>query len=95
LRVFLARRSYDALLKKIDWNIEIRYLIAACKNRGKLMENNGGAKFLHFLTGVSIGALVGVLFALRSGTGEALLMEEALEEWEDEGGAARSIRLRK
>ena len=31
------------------------------------MENNGGAKFLCFLTGVSIGALAGVLFAPHSG----------------------------
>ena len=31
------------------------------------MENNDGAKFLYFLTGVSIGALVGVLFAPHSG----------------------------
>lgn len=31
------------------------------------MENNVGAKFLYFLTGVSIGALVGVLFAPHSG----------------------------
>ena len=31
------------------------------------MENNGGAKFFYFLTGVGIGALVGVLFAPHSG----------------------------
>jgi gas vesicle protein len=31
------------------------------------MENNNGARFLCFLTGVSIGALVGVLFAPHSG----------------------------
>lgn len=31
------------------------------------MENNSGAKFLHFLTGVSIGTLVGVLLAPHSG----------------------------
>ena len=59
------------------------------------MENNDGAKFLYFLTGVSIGALVGVFFTLHSGTGEALLMKESLEEWEGEGGAARSIPVAK
>ena len=31
------------------------------------MENNNGAKFVFFLTGVGIGALVGVLFAPHSG----------------------------
>ena len=30
-------------------------------------DNNGGAKFVYFLAGISIGALVGVLFAPRSG----------------------------
>ncbi len=55
------------------------------------MGSNDGAKFSYFLTGVSIGALVGVLFTLHSGTGEAVLLEEALEEWEGEGGAARSM----
>ena len=31
------------------------------------MENNDGSKFIYFLTGIGIGALVGVLFAPRSG----------------------------
>jgi gas vesicle protein len=31
------------------------------------MENNDGSKFFYFLTGIGIGALVGVLFAPRSG----------------------------
>ena len=29
--------------------------------------NNSGAKFLYFLTGVSIGAMLGILFAPQSG----------------------------
>jgi gas vesicle protein len=29
--------------------------------------NNSGAKFLYFLTGIGIGALVGILFAPQSG----------------------------
>ena len=41
--------------------------ITTCKDRRELMENNNGARFLCFLTGVSIGALVGVLFAPHSG----------------------------
>ena len=31
------------------------------------MEDNGGAKFLYFLAGLGIGALVGILFAPQSG----------------------------
>ena len=30
-------------------------------------DNNSGTKFVYFLTGVSIGALVGILFAPKSG----------------------------
>ena len=30
-------------------------------------ENNSGAKFVYFLTGLGIGALVGILFAPQSG----------------------------
>jgi len=30
-------------------------------------ENNSGAKFIYFLTGVGIGALIGILFAPQSG----------------------------
>ncbi len=30
-------------------------------------ENNSGAKFIYFLTGLSIGALIGILFAPQSG----------------------------
>lgn len=31
------------------------------------MEDNGGTKFLYFLTGMGIGALVGILFAPQAG----------------------------
>ena len=31
------------------------------------MEDNGGAKFIYFLAGLGIGALVGILFAPQSG----------------------------
>jgi len=31
------------------------------------MEDNGGTRFLYFLTGLGIGALVGILFAPQSG----------------------------
>ena len=31
------------------------------------MEDNGGARFLYFLTGLSIGALIGILFAPQAG----------------------------
>jgi gas vesicle protein len=32
-----------------------------------MQDNSSGAKFLYFLTGVSIGALIGILFAPQSG----------------------------
>jgi gas vesicle protein len=31
------------------------------------MENNEGSKFIYFLTGLGVGALIGVLFAPQSG----------------------------
>ena len=31
------------------------------------MEDNGGVKFFYFMAGVSIGALIGILFAPQSG----------------------------
>ena len=44
------------------------------------MENNNGARFLCFLTGVSIGALVGVLFAPHSGRRTRELMVDQVGE---------------
>ena len=38
-----------------------------CQVRSELMESNNGTRFLCFVTGVGIGALVGVLFAPHSG----------------------------
>ena len=52
------------------------------------MENNDGAKFLYFLTGVSIGALVGVLFAPHSGEKTRGLIA-------DQAGESRDYLLRK
>ena len=54
--------------------------ITACKDRRELMENNGGARFLCFLTGVSIGALVGVLFAPHAGRRTRELMTDQVGE---------------
>ena len=62
--------------------------IAACKNRRELMENNDGAKFLYFLTGVSIGTMVGVLFAPHSG-------KRVRELIADQAGESREYLLRK
>ena len=54
--------------KNIDWNIGFKHLNRSIQRlEGTVMESNGGARFLCFLTGVSIGALVGVLFAPHSG----------------------------
>jgi len=52
------------------------------------MENNNGTKFLCFLTGVSIGALVGVLFAPHSGKRTRELIA-------DQAGESRDYLLRK
>ena len=52
------------------------------------MENNGGAKFLCFLTGVSIGALAGVLFAPHSG-------KRTREMIADQAGGGRDYLVRK
>ena len=54
--------------------------ITACEDRRELMENNGGARFLCFLTGVSIGALVTVLFAPHSGRRTRELMTDQVGE---------------
>ncbi len=52
------------------------------------MENNDGAKFLYFLTGASIGALVGVLFAPHSGKRTRELIA-------DQAGESREYLVRK
>ena len=52
------------------------------------MENNDGAKFLYFLTGVGIGALVGVLFAPHSGKRTRELIA-------DKAGESREYLMRK
>jgi len=54
--------------------------VTACKDRREWMENNGGARFLCFLTGVSIGALVGVLFAPHSGKRTREMMADQVGE---------------
>jgi len=46
-------------------------------------ENNGGAKFVYFLTGLSIGALVGILFAPQSGERTRELIAGRAEEGRD------------
>ena len=45
------------------------------------MDDNGGGKFFYFLTGVGIGALIGVLFAPSSG----VLTREVLASKAEEG----------
>ena len=52
------------------------------------MENNGGAKFLCFLTGMSMGALAGVLFAPHSGKRTRELIA-------DQAGESRDYLFRK
>lgn len=52
------------------------------------MENNDGSKFLYFLTGLSIGALVGVMFAPQSG-------EETRELLADKATEGREYLLRR
>src|ERR1051326_3344353 len=59
-----------------------------CKDRKELMENKGGAKFLCFLTGMSIGALVGLLYAPNSGKRTRELIA-------DNAGESREYLIRK
>lgn len=46
-------------------------------------ENNGGAKFIYFLTGLGIGALIGILFAPQSGEKTREYLGERAEEGRD------------
>ena len=52
------------------------------------MEDNEGSKFIYFLAGLSIGALVGVLFAPQSG-------EQTRDMIADRAGESREYLLRK
>ena len=47
------------------------------------MEDNSGAKFLYFLTGLGIGALVGILFAPQAGEKTRELIAGRAEEGRD------------
>ena len=47
------------------------------------MDDNGGAKFFYFLTGVGIGALIGVLFAPSSGEQTREVIASKTEEGRD------------
>ena len=47
------------------------------------MENNGGSKFIYFLAGLGIGALVGILFAPQAGEQTRELISEKAEEGRD------------
>ena len=57
------------------------------------MEDNNGSKFLYFLTGMGIGALIGILFAPQSGERTRELIAGKAEEGRDylsqKGRAAR------
>jgi len=46
-------------------------------------ENHSGAKFVYFLTGVGIGALIGVLFAPKSGRETREYLASRAEEGRD------------
>jgi gas vesicle protein len=53
---------------EMEWNIGFKYLNRNLhKPEENVMGDNKGEKFVYFLTGVSIGALAGVLFAPQSG----------------------------
>ncbi len=52
------------------------------------MEDNEGSKFIYFLAGLGIGALVGVLFAPQSG-------EQTRDMLADRAGESREYLLRK
>ena len=60
----------------------------ACKDRSELMNNTLGAKFLCFLTGMSIGAVVGMLYAPNSGRRTRELIA-------DQAGEGRDYLMRK
>jgi gas vesicle protein len=47
------------------------------------MEDNSGSKFLYFLTGLGIGALIGILFAPQSGEKTRELIAGRAEEGRD------------
>jgi len=47
------------------------------------VEDNGGTKFLYFLTGLGIGALIGILFAPQAGEKTRELIAERAEEGRD------------
>ncbi len=47
------------------------------------MDDNGGARFFYFLTGVGIGALIGVLFAPSSGVQTREVIASKAEEGRD------------
>ena len=47
------------------------------------MEDNGGAKFLYFLAGLGIGAVVGILFAPQSGQQTRDMIADRAEESRD------------
>ena len=57
------------------------------------MEDNSGSKFLYFLTGMGIGALIGILFAPQAGEKTRELISGKAEEGRDylaqKGRAAR------
>ena len=60
----------------------------ACKDRSELMENTLGGKLLCFLTGISIGAVVGMLYAPHSGKRTRELIA-------DQAGEGRDYLMRK
>ncbi|MGH9784838.1 MAG: YtxH domain-containing protein [Terriglobia bacterium] len=47
------------------------------------MENNGSTKFVYFLAGLGIGALIGILFAPQAGERTRELISEKAEEGRD------------
>ena len=47
------------------------------------MEDNSGAKFVYFLTGLGIGALIGILFAPQTGEQTRELISDKADEGRD------------
>jgi gas vesicle protein len=47
------------------------------------MENDGSAKFVYFLTGLGIGALIGILFAPQAGERTREILAEKAEDGRD------------